>query len=69
MVYYREVLDRRAALLKLLVEQAKLTDELRLRIESCFAKVELDDLHHQFRPGRRTRATEAIDRGLEPLAD
>jgi uncharacterized protein len=67
--YYREVWDQRAALLKLLSEQGKLTDELRQRIENCFAKAELDDLHHQFRPRRRTRAVEAVEKGLEPLAE
>ncbi len=67
--YYREVLDQRAALLKLLSDQSKLTDELRTRVESCFSKVELDDLHHHFRPKKRSRATEAIEKGLEPLAE
>jgi uncharacterized protein len=67
--YYREVWDQRAALFKLLSEQGKLTDELRHRIENCFAKAELDDLHHQFRPRRRTRAVEAVEKGLEPLAE
>jgi protein Tex len=69
MAHYREVLDQRAALLKFLSEQGKLTDELKTRIESCLTKVELDDLHHQFRPRRKTRAAEAVERGLEPLAE
>ncbi len=69
MAHYREVLDQRAALLRLLSEQGKLTDELKARIESCLTKPELDDLHHQFRPRRKTRATEAIEKGLEPLAE
>jgi uncharacterized protein len=67
--YYKELWDQRAALLKMLSEQGKLTNELRARIENCFAKAELDDLHHQFRPRRRTRAIEAIEKGLEPLAE
>jgi protein Tex len=69
MAHYREVLDQRAALLRLLSEQGKLTDELKGRIEGCLTKPELDDLHHQFRPRRKTRATEAIEKGLEPLAE
>jgi uncharacterized protein len=69
MAHYREVLDQRAALLKFLSEQGKLTDELRNRIENCFTKAELDDLHHQFRTRRRTRAAEALEKGLEPLAE
>ena len=67
--YYREVQDRRASLFKLLTEQKKLTDELRTRIESCHTQVELDDLHNLFRATRRTRAAEAIEKGLEPLAE
>jgi uncharacterized protein len=67
--HYREVWDQRVALLKFLSEQGKLTDELRTKIESHFTKVELDDLHHQFRPRKKTRATEAVEKGLEPLAE
>lgn len=69
MARYREVYDQRAAILKFMSEQGKLTDELRARIEGCFTKAELDDLHHQFRPRRKTRAAEAIEKGLEPLAE
>ena len=69
MVHYREVLDQRAALLKLLNEQGKLTEALRETIESCFSRAELDDLHHQFRPRKKTRAAEALEKGLEPLAE
>jgi uncharacterized protein len=69
MVHYREVLDQRVALLKLLHEQGKLTEELRAIIEACFSRTELDDLHHQFRPRKKTRAAEAIEKGLEPLAE
>jgi protein Tex len=69
MAHYREVLDQRGTLLKTLTEQGKLTDELRTRIEGCFSKAELDDMHHQFRPRRKTRAIEAIEKGLQPLAE
>ena len=69
MAHYREVYDQRAALLKFMSEQGQLKDELRARIESCFTKAELDDLHHQFRPRRKTRSAEAIEKGLEPLAE
>jgi uncharacterized protein len=68
MSHYREVLDQRALLLKSLSEQGRLTDDLRARIESCFLKAELDDMQHQFRPRKKTRAIEAIEKGLEPLA-
>lgn len=69
MTHYREVWDQRAGILKLLSEQGKLTDELRKRVEGCFTKAELDDLHHQFRPRKKTRAAEAAEKGLEPLAE
>src|SRR5512137_2686104 len=69
MAHYREVYDQRAALLKFLSEQGKLTDELKTKIESCFTKPELDDLHHQYRPRKKTRAAEALEKGLEPLAE
>ncbi len=67
--YYKEVHDRRTSLIKLLTEQNKLTEDLRNRIESSQTRVELDDLHNLFRPRRRTRAAEAIEKGLEPLAE
>ncbi len=69
MDYYREVRDKRASLLKLMSEQGKLTDEIRARIEDCLTKVELDDLHQRFRSKKKTRASEAIEKGLEPLAE
>ena len=67
MAHYREVYDQRVALLKFLSEQGKLTDELRAKIESCFTKAELDDLHHQFRPRKKTRAAEAAERDFADL--
>jgi protein Tex len=69
LTYYREVNDQRAALIKLLTEQGKLTDELQSKIDGSLTKTELDDLHHQFKPKKKSRATEAIEKGLEPLAD
>ncbi|MBN2320747.1 MAG: helix-hairpin-helix domain-containing protein, partial [Acidobacteria bacterium] len=69
MDYYREVRDKRAALLKSLEDQGKLTDEIRTRIESCLTKVELDDLHQRFRSRKKTRSSEAMEKGLEPLAE
>ncbi len=68
-LYYRELQDRRASVLKLVSDQGKLTDGLRARIEGSYSKVELEDLFHQFRPKKRTRASEAVERGLEPLAE
>ena len=69
MIGYRELEERRAALAKVLTEQGKLTPELRRRIEGCWEKADIEDLHHLFRPKRRTRASEAIEKGLGPLAE
>ena len=68
-VYYQEVLDRRAGLLKLAAGQGRLNDEFRQWIEKAISKVDLDDLGQILRPKRRTRASEAQERGLEPLAE
>jgi len=69
MWYYRELLERRAALVRLLSDQKKLTDELQTRVNRIFSKVELEDLFHVFRPRKRSRATEALEKGLGPLAE
>jgi uncharacterized protein len=68
-IYYREVLERRATLLALLEGQNRLSDELRQKVENCFTKVEVEDLFHQFKPKKKSRAAEAIEKGLEPLAE
>jgi uncharacterized protein len=51
-----------------LIEQGKLSDEFREQILACFNKVELEDLYLPYRPKRQTKASVAIERGLEPLA-
>ncbi len=67
--YYRDLLSRRESILASIAEQEKLTDELRQKIESTLDKGELEDLYLPYRPKRRTKATIARDRGLEPLAE
>lgn len=69
LAYFRDLLSRRASILATIQEQGKLTDELKARIEATFDRAELEDLYLPFRPRRRTKATIARDRGLEPLAD
>ncbi|MDR1728062.1 MAG: S1 RNA-binding domain-containing protein [Acidobacteriota bacterium] len=69
LAHYREVLELRESLVKTLTEQEKLTDELRAKIDGCLSKPELDDMHHRFRPRKKTRAIEAVEKGLEPLAE
>ena len=60
---------RREAILASIAEQGKLTPELEQQIQSAATLTELEDLYLPFRPKRRTRATMAIEKGLEPLAD
>ncbi len=67
--YFRDLVSRRETILASILEQGKLTDELKARIEATFDKSELEDLYLPYRPKRRTKATMARDRGLEPLAD
>lgn len=67
--YYRELEERKTTVLVSIEEQGKLTPELKERIESCRQKNELEDLYLPYKPKRRTKATIARERGLEPLAD
>lgn len=67
--YYTELKDRKAAILKSIEDQGKLTDDLRTRIEACMVKSSLEDLYQPYKPKRRTRAMIAREKGLEPLAD
>ncbi len=66
--YLTELEERKAVVLKSIEEQGKLTDALRAKIELCLQKTELEDLYLPFRPKKRTRATIAREKGLEPLA-
>jgi uncharacterized protein len=59
---------RREAILKSLEEQEKLTDELKSAVEAADTMAALEDIYLPYRPKRRTRATIARERGLEPLA-
>jgi protein Tex len=67
--YLAELDDRRAAILKSIDEQGKLTPELRTAIERADTKAQLEDLYLPYKPKRRTRATIALERGLGPLAE
>jgi protein Tex len=69
LAYLRDLLSRRTTILASIQEQAKLTDELKSKIEATFDRAELEDLYLPYRPKRRTKATIARDKGLEPLAD
>jgi uncharacterized protein len=66
--YFRDLVSRRETILKSIEEQGKLTDELKAKIEASVDKSELEDLYLPYRPKRRTKATIAREKGLEPLA-
>jgi len=61
--------SRRQAILESLEEQDVLTDELRKSVESAATLTELEDIYLPYRPKRRTRATMAKEKGLEPLSE
>ena len=60
---------RKATILRTIEQQGQLTPALRQQIEQCQDKRVLEDLYLPFKPKRRTRATVARERGLQPLAD
>jgi len=68
----KELLDeldkRKLTILKTITEQELLTPELKVKIEQCYDLNELEDIYLPFKPKRRTRATIAREKGLEPLA-
>ena len=69
LVKLRELDKRREAILASINEQGKLTPELEQQILAAANMTELEDLYLPYKPKRRTRATMAIERGLEPLAN
>jgi uncharacterized protein len=67
--YLTELAARKESILSSIESQDKLTPELRAKIEICLSKTELEDLYLPYKPKRRTRATIAKEKGLEPLAE
>src|SRR6188768_4122551 len=67
--YLVEMEARRKSILSEIKSQGKLTPELQKRLASAGTKAELEDLYLPFKPKKRTKATIAKERGLEPLAD
>jgi uncharacterized protein len=67
--YLRELQDRRAAILKAIDEQGKLTPALRAAIEAAPTKQELEDLYLPYKTKRRTKGQIAREAGIEPLAE
>ena len=69
LAYLRELHDRRAAVLKSIEEQGKLTPELQAAIHAAPTKQELEDLYLPYKQKRRTKGQIAREFGIEPLAD
>ena len=65
---FEELEKRKQTVLTTIEEQGKLTPDLKQRIEGCFDSTELEDIYLPYKPKRRTKATIAKERGLEPLA-
>ncbi len=66
---YEELQKRKASILETIAEQEKLTPALQKEIENTWSSSELEDLYLPYKPKKRTRATIAREKGLEPLAD
>lgn len=69
LAFYRNLVKRKAEVIKLIEEQGKLTDELCGRIMSAVKLTEVEDLYRPYRQKRKTRASVAREKGLQPLAD
>ncbi len=66
--YFTELEKRKETVVKTIEEAGKLTPELKKRIEDCINATELEDIYLPYKPKRKTKATVAIEKGLEPLA-
>lgn len=66
--YLRELDDRRVTIISSIEEQDKMTDDLRLKLDTADSKARLEDLYLSYKPKRRTKAQIAREAGLEPLA-
>lgn len=69
LTYLRGLEEKKEQVLRSIEEQGKLTEELKKQIEEAPTMVLLEDLYRPYRPKRRTRATIAVEKGLEPLAE
>lgn len=66
--YFSELDKRKETVLKTIEGLGKLTPELKQRIDDCFDATQLEDIYLPYKPKRKTRATQAMEKGLEPLA-
>lgn len=66
--YFNELEKRKETVVKTIEEAGKMTPELRKRVEDCINATELEDIYLPYKPKRKTKASVAIEKGLEPLA-
>ena len=69
LTYLRNLENRKQEIIRLIDEQGKLTDELTIKIAETMVLSELEDIYRPFKPKKRTRATIAKEKGLEPLSE
>ena len=69
LTYLRNLEKRKEEIIRLIDEQGKLTDELTIKIAGTMVLSELEDIYRPYKPKKRTRATIAKEKGLEPLAN
>ena len=67
--YLKNLEKRKGEIISSITEQGKMTDELASQIENATTQTELEDIYRPYKPKRKTRASEAIKKGLQPLAD
>jgi uncharacterized protein len=66
--YFAELEKRKETVVKTIEEAGKMTPELKKRLEDCINATELEDIYLPYKPKRKTKATVAVEKGLEPLA-
>ncbi|MEG0297064.1 MAG: Tex family protein [Clostridium sp.] len=69
LTYLRNLKDRKEDVLRLIDEQGKLTDEIRVGLEKAETLTEVEDIYRPYKQKKRTRATIALEKGLKPLAE
>ncbi|MGN1227270.1 MAG: Tex-like N-terminal domain-containing protein, partial [Christensenellales bacterium] len=67
--YLRNLEKRKEEVINSITEQGKMTDELMKAIEQAYTQTEVEDIYRPYKQKRKTRASEAIRKGLQPLAD
>lgn len=66
--YFTDLIKRKETVVKTIEDAGKMTPELKKRIDDCLIATELEDIYLPYKPKRKTKATVAIEKGLEPLA-